>query len=420
MKIVYANTVSGGSVGTVIQQLRSGMERDGHSTLLLYGRGPFTHSIDDIRIGSTAGTLIHGVKTRLADAHGLASYAATLRFIELLERNRPDLVHLHNIHGYWLHYPLLFKHLTRLQKSYGLGVVWTLHDSWPLTGGCALPDAANCRAWIDGCNEVSCPGKNIYPRAIVRRLERNIQLKHTAFTSPQRMVIITPSEFMNRRMGESFLSKYPRHTIRNTLNSEFRNPHRSENITRSESTVLAVAWPWYAEKGWADLIPLRKLLPPEVELRVVGLTAMQRRRLPDTITKLPKLYPAELCDEYARATVLVNLSRAETLPTVCLEAQAMGCPVVSYDIGGASEAIDPESGVLIPPAPCALHDPNPALPHLAKAVMTTITSPRHPDTAFIAPFLSSTAFIEKHLAIYRSLLPHHSTSPHQNHSGIST
>lgn len=403
MKIAYANTVSGGSVGTVIQQLRSGMESHGHSTLMLYGRGSFTHSISDIRIGSTAGTLIHGAKTRLADAHGLASNAATLRFIEVLERRRPDVVHLHNIHGYWLHYPLLFKHLTRLQKSKGLGIVWTLHDSWPLTGGCALPDAVSCRAWTDGCSVVSCPGKNIYPRAIMRRLGRNMQLKRNAFTMPERMVIITPSEFMNRRVGESFLNKYPRHTIRTTLHSDFWNPERCEGITRSKATVLAVAWPWYAEKGWADLIPLRRLLPPEVELRVVGLTAMQRRRLPDTITRLPKLYPAELRDEYARATVLVNLSRAETLPTVCLEAQAMGCPVVSYDIGGASEAIDPGSGVSVPSATCALHEPNPALPHLADAVMTVLSSPTPPDTSFIEPFLSTSSFIDNHLNIYKTL-----------------
>ncbi len=392
-------------MGSIIRRLRSGLENKGHSTILLYGRGQYTHSISDIRIGSTAGTMIHGIETRLFDAHGLASRATTLRFIEVLERERPDVVHLHNIHGYWLHYPLLFRHLTRLQKSYGLGLVWTLHDSWALTGGCALPDAISCQAWQNGCSGASCPGRNIYPRACVRRLERNMRLKHSAFTAPQRMTIITPSDFMNRRVGESFLNKYPRHTIRTTLDTYFWNPRQSSKITRSKASVLAVAWPWYAEKGWADLAPLRRLLPKEVELRVAGLTARQRRHLPDTITKLPKLLPAELRDEYARASVLVNLSRAETLPTVCLEAQAMRCPVVSYNIGGAPEAVDPHSGVLVDSSSCDLNEPNLALPDLAEAVMTVLSSPTDPNPAFITPFLSSS--IDNHLSIYRTSLPRH-------------
>lgn len=383
------------------------MEARGHSTLLLYGRGSFPQSSSDIRIGSNTGTIIHGIKTRLADAHGLASKAATLRFIEVLERERPDIVHLHNIHGYWLHYPLLFKHLTRLQESYGTDLVWTLHDSWALTGGCALPDAINCQAWQNGCSGVSCPGRNIYPRACIRRLERNMQLKHTAFTAPQRMVIIAPSDFMNRRVGESFLNIYPRHTIRTALDTTFWNPRWCRHIKRSKATVLTVAWPWYAEKGWADLTSLRQLLPPQVELRVAGLTAIQRRRLPDSITKLPKLSGEELRNEYARATVLVNLSRAETLPTVFLEAQAMGCPVVSYNIGGAPEAVDPHSGMLVGSAPCALNEPNPNLPALAESITTVISAHVAPDHAFLAPFLSSYSFIDNHLNIYHSFLPRH-------------
>lgn len=406
MKIVFANTVPGGSIGAIIHRLRCGLEKRGHTTLFLYGRGPASSSDTDIRIGTAAGTLIHGIKTRLADAHGLASRAAVRRFINILEQERPHVLHLHNIHGYWLHFPLLFRHLARLQQTQGLRIVWTLHDSWPLTGGCALPDAIGCRYWENGCNAPECPGKGIYPRALLRRTTRNYILKKHSFTLPERMSLIAPSDFMCHRIGQTFLNKYPRHTIRTTLDGGFWNPARCPDIKRSPSTVLAVAWPWYSEKGWADIEPLSRLLPENTEFRVAGLTDRQRKQLPSSITALPRLSPSELRSEYARATVLVNLSRAETLPTVCLEAQAMGCPVVGYDTGGTAEAVDPHSGVLVSTGHCLLNVANPQLPDLARAVVSVMSASIAPSYSFLLPFLSSTAddpFLKRHLSVYQNI-----------------
>lgn len=409
MKIAYLNTVPTGSTGSIIRQLRHGIEKLGHNTQLYYGRGPEGRTESGICVGNMAGTLIHGVRTRLADSHGLASRNATLRLIRALEKDMPEVVHLHNLHGYWLNYPLLFQHLTRLQNTRGLKIVWTLHDSWSVTGGCALPDAVGCELWCSGCNTPHCPGRNIYPRTYARHAPRNFALKKKWFTLPDHMTIVTPSEFMARRVAESFLGNYPRRVIPTRLDAEFWTTDLCSDIQRRDNTVLAVAWPWYAEKGYADLAALRELLPGEIELRVVGLTPRQSRRLPAGITTLQHLSPAALREEYARASVLVNLSRAETLPTVCLEAQAMGCPIVSFAVGGAPEAVDPESGILVPTAHGALNTSNPSLPQLARAVRSILDAPKRPASSFVNKFLydpaASNPFIEQHLDIYLGANP---------------
>ena len=139
---------------------------------------------------------LHAVATRLFDAHGLASEWATKRFIKAVRKLDPDIIHIHNIHGYFLNYKLLFKYL----KECGKPVVWTVHDCWLYTGHCYYYSSVGCDKWKTHCE--NCPQKRAFPASwLLDRSFRNFEDKRAAFTSlGDRLTIVTVSEWIREEM----------------------------------------------------------------------------------------------------------------------------------------------------------------------------------------------------------------------------
>jgi len=106
------------------------------------------------------GSKLHGIKTRLFYRHGFGSKNATFQLVKELTRIKPDLIHLHNLHGYYLHIGVLFAYLKEVQLS----VVWTFHDCWPFTGHCSFFDRYNCTKWQTVCHR--CPNTKGYPASL--------------------------------------------------------------------------------------------------------------------------------------------------------------------------------------------------------------------------------------------------------------
>ena len=85
------------------------------------------------------------------------------KFKRAIEEFDPDVIWLHNIHGYYIHIGLLFAYL----RTCGKKIIWTLHDCWAFTGHCAYFDFVQCEKWKTGCSE--CPQyKNTYPYALFK------------------------------------------------------------------------------------------------------------------------------------------------------------------------------------------------------------------------------------------------------------
>lgn len=76
-----------------------------------------------VKLGWETNVYWHGLESRLLDNHGLASRVATRRFLKFVEDFKPDIVHLHNIHGYFINYKMLFECLRTKQ----IPLIWTLH-----------------------------------------------------------------------------------------------------------------------------------------------------------------------------------------------------------------------------------------------------------------------------------------------------
>lgn len=348
MKLLQVNSVCGiGSTGRIAVDLYNEAKNAGHGAAIAYGREPALACPETIRLGVRP-NLLDIAKTRLFDSHGYANRAATKRLTETISREGFTLVHLHNVHGYYLHLPTLFQFL----KKSGIPVVWTLHDCWPFTGHCAFYQPAGCQKWLTGCG--GCPLKREYPASfLLDASARNYKNKKNLFGGLN-CHLVTPSRWLAGEAEKSFLGGYPVSVIPNGIDlSVFRPTDAGELLARYQidgrKIILGVAGPWKKSKGLDVFLRLAPRLPEDYQIVLVGLSAQQKDALPSNVTGIGRTNsPAELAALYSAAEVFCNPTTADNFPTTQLEALACGTPVVTYNTGGASEALPAACGTVVP------------------------------------------------------------------------
>ena len=152
MKVLQINTVCNwGSTGRIAEEIGQCVINEGWQSFFLYGRNITNSKSNTMRVGNNIDMVIHGIESRLLDNHGLSSRGATKKAIKLIDSISPDVIHLHNIHGYYLNYEILFDYI----EKKNIPIVWTLHDCWPFTGHCAYFSFVNCSKWKYHCE--ICP-----------------------------------------------------------------------------------------------------------------------------------------------------------------------------------------------------------------------------------------------------------------------
>ena len=339
MKLIQINsTYNVGSTGRIVEGIAVAARRRGHLAKAVYGRRAGTGPTETFRIGSAADTALHGVMSIAADGHGLGSKRATKRLTAWLDEEDPDIVGLHNLHGYYINVPLVFEYLA----SKKIPVLWTLHDCWAFTGHCSYFDRVSCERWIEGCH--ACPMTSFYPRSFVDRSERNWEWKKALLRDFRNLTIITPSHWLAGLVGQSFLGAHPVHVIHNGVDLEVFQP----KAKRRSKSVLGVAHVWDDRKGLMDFIALRQVLSDEWEIKLVGLEKKQIRELPRGVTGIERTSsPEELAVLYSEATAFVNPTYSDNFPTTNIEALACGTPIVTYRTGGSPEAVSVKTGRVV-------------------------------------------------------------------------
>lgn len=339
MKILMINSVCGiRSTGRICTDLASALEKQGHEVKIAYGRENVPECFQKyaVRIGTDFDVKMHGIKARLFDGSGWGSKRATIHFIEWVKAYNPDIIHLHNIHGYYINIELLFNYL----RTCGKRIIWTLHDCWAFTGHSAYCDVVKCEKWIDGCKR--CPILRKYPKSYTDHSRMNWTRKKELMTGIPRLVIVTPSEWLAGLVRKSFLAQYPVVVINNGIDTSSFYPIKSnfkeqQGIT-NKVMLLGVATAWDEMKGLSDYIRLATLLGNEYQIVLVGLTKNQISKLPDNVIGIERTNSLrELACIYSSADIFLNLSYCENYPTVNLESLACGTPIITYDTGGSPE-----------------------------------------------------------------------------------
>lgn len=348
MKVLQINTtVNSGSHGRIAEEIGISLIAEGHNSYIAaaYTGRPSRSRV--IKIGHDLDRKLHGLKTRLFDRHGFGSKTSTRKLVRQVKNIDPDIIHLHNIHGYYLHIEVLFDYLKSAKKP----VVWTFHDCWPFTGHCSHFDAVNCYKWKTEC--YSCPNKSGYPRSVLFDNSRvNYRDKKQLFTGVSDMVLVSPSQWLAGHLNESFLKDYEIKVINNGIDTENFKPVRSDTLIEkyriNGKYILGVASTWTKRKGLDDFIRLRAMLEPEIGIVLVGLNRNQAGKLPDGIISITRTENiSELAALYSGAEVFVNPTYVDNFPTTNIEALACGTPVVTYNTGGSPEAIDENIGTVV-------------------------------------------------------------------------
>lgn len=348
MKVLFINSVCGiGSTGRICIDLVQELESEGNEVKIAFGRKdtvPEQFEKYAIRIGTDVDCRLHALQTRLFDTHGFGSKKATQKFLEWAEDYKPDLLWLHNLHGYYINVEMLFEWIKQHSE---LQVKWTLHDCWAFTGHCAYFTMAGCEQWKKHCTE--CSQLHKYPSCIGKSsVSNNFERKRKAFTGVKNMTLITPSKWLANLAKQSFLKEYPVEVHYNTIDTEIFRPTPSDfrkmyNLD-DKIIVLGVASIWEERKGLLDFYELRKLLDERYIIVLVGLSKKQSEQLPKGIVNIARTNSSqELAEIYTAADILVNPTYEDNYPTVNLEAQACGTPVLTYRTGGSPESVPREN-----------------------------------------------------------------------------
>ena len=344
MKILIVNSVCGiGSTGRICADLAKKFEADGHEVKIAYGRSavvPEQYRKYAVRIGSGMDVKVAGIQSRLFDNHGLASKRATKKFLQWADEYNPDLVWLHNLHGYYINYELLFRWI---KSRPGMQVKWTLHDCWACPGHFSYFTMVKGEQWKHHCSY--CPQTRRYPACYGKsNATGNYDRKRAAFTGVKNMTLITPSQWLADLVKESFLNEYPVEVHYNTIDTRVFKPtpsnFRKQYGLQDKYIILGVASVWDERKGLRDFYKLAEMLDDRYAIVLVGLNAKQIKKLPKRIVGIRRTNsPEELAAIYTATDVFFNPTYEDNFPTVNLEAEACGTRVVSYDTGGCSETI---------------------------------------------------------------------------------
>lgn len=352
MRIVQVNSFfSAGGTARIVNGIYDAAKAAGDECLVAAARGEMVYVMDSFRICGKASVYGNAAAARMLDNEGFNGRISTMRLIDAILDYTPDVVHLHNLHGYYLNVGLLFDFL----KVYGRPVVWTLHDCWAMTGHCAWFTSAQCRKWsLPGGCDGDCCQRQEYPASwMLSKARRNFQQKRESFTGVGNMNIVTPSMWLAGCVRHSMLKEYPVEVIYNGVDAENKflpMPNRVKDrygIGGRQTMLLGVASPWNKRKGFDKFIELAGRLGEEYVIVLIGVSCSQRRSLPENIIALPKMSDSELAEHYSAADLLLNLSEEETFGLVTVEALACGTPVLVLDSTACPETVDDTCGIVV-------------------------------------------------------------------------
>lgn len=351
MKVLQINSVCGiRSTGRICTDIAQVLEQKGHECKIAYGREnvPEKYEKYAVRIGSDLSNKIDGVKTRIFDNAGFNSRKATVKFLNWVREYNPDIIHLHNIHGYYINIELLFKFL----KGFDKPVIWTLHDCWPFTGHCAHYDFAGCEKWKTLCYD--CKYTKDYPSSFVLdRSKQNYLKKSALFNSLDKLNFVAVSNWIANQQKESFIKMKPVTVIHNGIDLKQFKPTKSKFREKYKITdkraYLGVATFWNDRKGFDTFLELSKMINENEVIVMVGVTKEQMKLLPQNIIGIERTNNiGELAEIYTACDVFLNPTLEDTFPTVNMEAIACGTPVVTYNTGGSPECVSEFSGRVVP------------------------------------------------------------------------
>lgn len=351
MKVVQINTVCGwGSTGTIAVELAEELQKYDVQTVIAYGQKETTYK-NTFRIGSFAENKIHSALARITGKQGYYTSLGTKRLLSFLDSYQPDVIHLHNLHGNYLNYPMLFDYLAK----HDLPVLFTLHDCWAYTGKCAHYIDLACEKWKTQC--MSCPHVKDYPPSLFFDCSASMyKAKKHMYQKIKKMTVVGVSDWIADQAELSILKDKNIVRIYNWIDFEsikFRQDStvlEKYGIKPEMFTILGVTGRWSPMKGIHEWNLLIDSLSHDTQIIMVGHDnpdyPITRRENVVCVPYIESTY--ELSVLYSVANVYVNLSKAESFGKTTAEALCCGTPVIVFDTTACPELIGDGCGFVAP------------------------------------------------------------------------
>ena len=326
------------STGQIVYNLYSYLNSHGDEAAVCYGRGEKIIERNIYKFGLDWETYFHALMTRLTGFTGCFSFFSTIRLIRYIKRFNPDVVHIHELHAYFVNIKPLISYL----KDNHIRTVMTLHCEFAYTGKCG--HSLECEQWKTGCNH--CPHLRDYVSTLwFDQTKYMFDQKKKLFTNFEELRIVTPSNWLADRVVQSFLGNHKIDIIHNSVDTSIFHPRDAKQLRRKlgiaddEKVVLALAPHLMSEaKGGEYVLQLAKKNEQEkIKFIFVGVDGECRIDIPNVIIH-GAIKDKDLISEfYSLADMFIICSKRENFPTTCIEAQCCGTPVFGFDTGGTKE-----------------------------------------------------------------------------------
>lgn len=341
--LLQINSVANiGSTGRIAEQIGQKAIDMGWKSYIAYGRTAAISKSNLIKIGSAFDNYAHAIGSKLLDCHGILSRSSTYHFIKQIDNIKPDVVQLHNLHGYYISYPILFEYLSKKN----IPTVATMHDFWLMTGHCAYINDS-CNKWRIGCG--NCPRLKSYPASFLDRSHHNWEEKSRWLNSMKNMTIVPVSYWLDSKVKQSFLNGIKRNVIQNgiDLTQFYPEPSNIGSVSDNVLSILCVATRWTENNGFDDILKMARGLRHNAHVTIVGIDAKQKKLLPPNTAGIERTENlSELRKLYSNADVFVNPNKEVTFGLVTAEAMACGTPSIIYS-GTAGEEIIGDLGYIV-------------------------------------------------------------------------
>lgn len=348
MKILQINANYGfGSTGLIVKDIGEEIIKSGNEAYFAYQRSN-TIINNSFIVGNVLDWKIHAILCRIFGGQGYYSRIATKRFIKKIKQIKPDIIHLHNLHSNFINIDVLF---TFLAKE-NIATVITMHDCWYFTGKCFHYVDCGCKRYIDECGK--CPKKRYPPSSFLFDWsKKSLNNKKRKIGTIPRIRLVGCSKWICEEAKKGIFSNYDIETIYNGIDTSIfmtrQSYIRKDNNIGNNFLIMGMANKWLLDEN-IDMLELVSTLP-NVSLMIVGCTTEQKKRIKYINKNIIAIGfindRVKLAEYYSAADVFINLTHADTLPTVNMESICCGTPVITYDSCGSPELVDDLTGIIV-------------------------------------------------------------------------
>ena len=350
-RILHVNaTYSEGGAAQIARTLHQQLNKKSEFvSYFAHGRGKKSTNENVYKFTLTFEVYLHALITRLIGLEGSGTFLSTKKLINFVEKSNFSIIHLHNIHGYYLNFEFI-----KFLKEFDVSVVWTLHDGWAMTGNCAY--WFKCKKWESGC--LDCNHKDYYPKNYINFSNLMWNKKKKVFSTDWDPILVTPSKWLADKVSKSFLGKHEIKTIPNAIDTDLFRPQPKTslrekfNLTKDNKILLFAASDLENERKGAKYFfeSLKYVNVDDLVILTIGKKIKAYKNINKDIKQLGYISNRKLLSEiYNEADLFCTTSLDEVFGLTVTEAMSSGTPVVAFNVGGIAEQITEDCGLLVEP-----------------------------------------------------------------------